>query len=53
MPVADVPRPTTTEPSADAAKATLSKPPPGRSPSPTMPVASVQRNASVPDADLP
>jgi hypothetical protein len=45
--------PAITEPSADTASAKLKKPPlPGKSPSPTMPVLAVQRNASVPRALL-
>ena len=40
--------PTITEPSADTLEASLSKPPPGKSPKPTMPPDSVQRNASYP-----
>src|SRR5882762_365374 len=45
--------PTTTCPLAETAYALLLKLPPGRSPSPTMPVVCVQRNASVPEAETP
>src|SRR4051812_9451544 len=43
-----LPEPTTTEPSALTPLAELSKSPPERSPSPTMPLPLVQRKASCP-----
>src|SRR5262245_39032060 len=48
----DSPLPTMTEPSPDAAFAVLLKPPPVKSPSPTIPLGLVQRNASRPDAEV-
>src|SRR5690349_19706478 len=41
--------PTTIFPSAETSHASLEKSPPGRSPSPTIPPAGVQRNASSPN----
>src|SRR6185436_12006034 len=43
------PKPTTTEPLAETPSACDPKPPPGRSPRPTMPVAAVQRKAESPE----
>src|SRR5262245_10467590 len=52
-PEAEVPCPTTIEPSAEIPKASLTNEPPTKSPRPTMPLPLVQRNASAPAAELP
>src|SRR4029450_6928138 len=52
VPAAEIDWPTIVDPSSEMPLAWLLKLPPGRSPSPTMPVAAVQRNASVPLAPM-